>query len=252
MGLEWAGCCWLVVVGQQCPWHNMLPVHPAWHAHQDAGGPALPPPLQRIIGALRQLPHAAQLAAPHGSPPTLSAQQCAAMPLAGNPMLFAACSSSVQEGLSDLAAIGVHTLGRLMRLDSLLCSHPTSDAWIRGPWCSLKFPQSMRWCAVDLARLRVGEVLEHVPALWQHLARNAVHMDAWPQLQGGAVHLPPQDFQHVAMLLSDCVGWSVPGVATPVPLHALSVGEACRGAAAPAMGGCQARTVEPVHCRGSW
>jgi hypothetical protein len=60
------------------------------------------------------------------------------MPLAGNLMLFATCSSMVQEGLSDLAAIGVHILGRLMRLDSLLRCHPTGDAWIRGPWCTLK------------------------------------------------------------------------------------------------------------------
>jgi hypothetical protein len=158
-----------------------------------------------------------------GHLPALSAQQCYAMPLAGNPFLTEAASGTMLEGLTDLAAIGVHTVGRVMLLDSLLRSHPTDAAWDHGPWRLLKFPESMGWRDFQRARDRVDEVLAHIPTMWQHLARNGMHRDAWPQVDSATLHLPPPDFAHVAAQLSRCLGWNVPGARAPVPFHELLV-----------------------------
>jgi exonuclease III len=217
--------------GPSAPWHRMLPMHPtgqsAMHAYHGGGVSVLPAPLERILTALHQLPWATQMDGPPGQLPALSAQQCSAMPLAGNPFLIDTAGGTVPEGiLKDLAAIGVHTLGRLMLLDSLLRNHPTESAWIwdHGPWRLLKFPQSMRWLNIELARARVDQVLAHVPATWQHLARNGMHRDAWPQVDHATLHLPPPDFAHVAAQLSDCLGWNgVPGARAPVPFRDLLV-----------------------------
>ncbi len=225
LGRMLLAACW----GPCAPWHRMLPMHPTGQSDTRAchggGVSMLPVPLKRILAALHVLPGAAQMDGPAGQLPTLSAQQCTAMPLEGNPFLVNPAGGMVLEGLTDLAAIGVHTLGRLMLLDSLLRNHPTPSAWIwdNGPWHLLKFPQSMRWRNVHVARARVDGVLAHVPAIWQHLARNGMHRDAWPQVDHASLHLPPPDFAHVAAQLSDCLGWNVPGARVPVPFHALSV-----------------------------
>lgn len=209
------------------PWHRMLPMHVAGQtavrAFHGGGVSVLPPPLKRILGALHRLPCATQMDGPQGHLPVLSAQQCAAMPLAGNPFLIEAGSGVVLEGLTDLAAIGVHTLGRLMQLDNLLRSHPTDSAWDHGPWRVLKYPQSIGWRDVDVARARVDEVLRHVPTMWQHLARNGMHRDEWPRVDEGALHNVPPDFAHVASLLSEHLGWMVPGAREPVQLGTLLV-----------------------------
>jgi hypothetical protein len=215
--------------GPTAPWHCMLPMHPAGqtalHTAHGGGVSMLPVPLKRIMLALHELPGATQLEGPAGQLPALSAQQCSAIPLAGNPLLTDTDGSIVHEGLADLAAIGVHTLGRLMVLDSLLRSHPTPETWIwdNGPWRLLKFPQSMRWCDVGTARARVDQVLAHVPTTWQHLARNSMHRDTWPEVDQADLHLPPPDFAHVAALLSECLGWNVVGARAPVPVRGLLV-----------------------------
>ena len=215
--------------GPALPWHRILHMHPAsqtaMRAFRGGGMSVPPPPLKRILGALHQLPRATRIDGPHGHLPRLSAQLWAAMPLAGNPFVHVAPANEVLGYLADMAAIGVHTLGRLMKLDGLVRSHPTSYAWIHGTaWRSLKLPGSMRWRDVGLARTRVDEVLRTVPPLWQHLARNGMHLDTWPEVDQDTLHPPPApDYEHVAMLVSECLGWTVPGAKAPVQFGALSV-----------------------------
>jgi exonuclease III len=124
----WVRCArWLLA--RDWPWVGAFGRGPGWHplallagGTERGPGAPLPPPLERLVAALRSLP----LVRDVSQVPLQPGPQLAHVPITGNPLFVTGGGDGTQ--FMDFAASGVRSVGDVWRLEQALAAAP------RQPW----------------------------------------------------------------------------------------------------------------------
>lgn len=170
----------------------------------------LPPPLHRLHSALALLPPVADVAGELLAP----GPWCLSLPLWGNPALTSpAHPDGIDEPFTDFLAAGVGTLGALLAVERAALAAPNQASYerdVRRPLLGGSYAFAER----HVARERVADLLDALPAAWVAAARQAAVAPA------GQLPLSPAAV--LAGVLLPRLGWRPPGC-DPLPVASLTV-----------------------------